>query len=162
METETGCAGSRQLRRVDFTLNQSVLSQFRDPDQYPEITFLGDQYKRFKLYRDWDSGRNSALRKPQPVDQPNHFLAEDASNLGLVLNYLERTGDTKDTLNSHLSRFYDQFKDYSISVEGGTVQVFFLRERNLGITLFRPRAYLMEPCVSFVLSPSSAIHPRRR
>ena len=153
---ETGCAGRRQLRRVDLTPNQSVLSQRRDPDQYPEITYLGDQYKQFKLYRDWDTGRNSALRNPQAVDQPNHFLAEDASNLGLVLNYLERTGNIKDTLNAHLSRFYDQYKDYTVSVEGGTVQV-FLREKNLRNSV--PATRLSDGTLRFLCLISILCHP---
>ena len=66
-------------------MNQSVLSQRRDPDQYPEITYLGDIYKQFKLFRDWETGRHSALRNPQPVDQPNDFLAEMPAIFGLVL-----------------------------------------------------------------------------
>ena len=141
---------------MDLTPNQSVLSQRRDPDQYPEITYLGDQYKQFKLYRDWDTGRNSALRNPQAVDQPNHFLAEDASNLGLVLNYLERTGNIKDTLNAHLSRFYDQYKDYTVSVEGGTVQV-FLREKNLRNSV--PATRLSDGTLRFLCLISILCHP---
>ena len=146
----------RKVRLRDFNFAQSVLSQRRASELYPEITYLGDLYRRFKLYRVWNTGRNSALRKPQPVDQPNHFLAEDASNLGLVLNYLERTGDTKDTLNSHLSRFYDQFKDYSVSVEGGTVQV-FLRERNLRHSV--PATRLSDGTLRFLCLISILCHP---
>ena len=153
---ETGSGIYRQLRHEDLAPDQSVLSQRRDPDQYPEITFLGDQYKQFKLYRDWNTGRNSALRNPQPVDQPNHFLAEDASNLGLVLNYLERTGDIKDTLNAHLSGFYDQYKDYTISVEGGTVQV-FLREKNLRQSV--PATRLSDGTLRFLCLASILCHP---
>ena len=153
---ETGYGKHRQIRHVELTPNQSVLSQFRDPDQYPEITYLGDQYKQLMLYRDWNTGRNSALRNPQPVDQPNHFLAEDASNLGLVLNYLERTGDIKDTLNAHLSGFYDQYKDYTISVEGGTVQV-FLREKNLRQSV--PATRLSDGTLRFLCLASILCHP---
>ena len=146
----------RNLRSEDLAPDQSVLSQRRDPDQYPEITFLGDQYKQLMLYREWNTGSNSALRNPQPVDQPNHFLAEDASNLGLVLNYLERTGDIKDTLNAHLSGFYDQYKDYTVSVEGGTVQV-FLREKNLRQSV--PATRLSDGTLRFLCLASILCHP---
>ena len=146
----------RNLRREDLAPDQSVLSQRRDPDQYPEITFLGDQYKQLLLYREWNTGSYSALRNPQPVDQPNHFLAEDASNLGLVLNYLERTGDIKDTLNAHLSGFYDQYKDYTVSVEGGTVQV-FLREKNLRQSV--PATRLSDGTLRFLCLASILCHP---
>ena len=146
----------RNLRREDLAPDQSVLSQRRDPDQYPEITYLGDQYKQFKLYREWNMGRNTAPRLPQPVDQPNDFLAEDASNLGLVLNSLERTWDTKDTLNAHLSRFYDQYKDYSVSVEGGTVQI-FLREKTLHEWV--PATRLSDGTLRFLCLASILCHP---
>ena len=35
----------RRLRREDLAPDQSVLSQRKDPDQYPEITYLGDNYR---------------------------------------------------------------------------------------------------------------------
>ena len=146
----------RKLRSKDFYHNDSVLSQRRASELYPEITFLGDQYKQLMLYREWNTGSNSALRNPQPIDQPNHFLAEDASNLGLVLNYLERTGDIKDTLNAHLSRFYDQYKDYTVSVEGGTVQV-FLREKNL--RQWVPATRLSDGTLRFLCLASLLCHP---
>lgn len=146
----------RNLRREDLAPDQSVLSQRRDPDQYPEITYLGGMYRQFKLYREWNMGRNSAPRKPQPVDQPNDFLAEDASNLGLVLNSLERTGHVKDSLDSHISRFYDQYRDYSALIEGGTVQV-FLREGNLSQAV--PATRLSDGTLRFMCLASVLCHP---
>lgn len=146
----------RNLRREDLAPDQSVLSQRRDPDQYPEITYLGGRYRQFKLYREWNVGRNTAPRSPQPVDQPNEFLAEDASNLGLVLNSLENTGNAKDTLDSHLSSFYEQYKDYTASFQGGTVQV-FLREKNLGHTV--PATRLSDGTLRFLCLASILCHP---
>ena len=55
-------------RREDLPLDQSVLSQRKDPDQYPEVTYLGTQYARFRLFREWNLGRNTAPRKPQATD----------------------------------------------------------------------------------------------
>ena len=146
----------RRIGRKNFAPEQSVLTQRRDPDQYPEITYLGEQYKQFRLYREWNMGRNGAPRNPQPVDQPNDFLAEDARNLGLVLNYLGRTGNLKDTLDSYLTRFYDQYKDYSVSVEGGTVQV-FLREKDLNDWI--PATRLSDGTLRFLCLASVLCHP---
>ena len=146
----------RNLRREDLAPDQSVLSQRRDPDQYPEITYLGGKYRQFKLYREWNMGRNTAPRNPQPVDQPNDFLAEDASNLGLVLNSLERTGSVKDSLDSHFSKFYDQYRDYSASIEGGTVQL-FLRENSLGHAV--PATRLSDGTLRFMCLASVLCHP---
>ena len=154
--TTGGKKGTRLLRGEYLTPNQSVLSQLRDPTQYPEITYLSDSYKKFKLFRNWNLGRNSNLRRPQPVDLPNDFLAEDASNLGLVFNFLERTGNVKDTLNAHLARFYEQYKDFAVSVEGGTVQI-FLRERDLSGWI--PASRLSDGTLHFLCLAAILCHP---
>ena len=114
----------RNLRREDLALDQSVIKQRRDPDLYPEITYLGNYYERIKLYREWNLGRNTPARRPQSVDGPNDFLKEDASNLGLVLNTFERNRTVKAQINKLLSDFYASFDSLSTLFEGGTIQVF--------------------------------------
>lgn len=146
----------RQLRREDLDPDQSVLSQRRDPDQYPEITYLGNCYRQLKLFRDWNMGGNKVLRRPQPVDEPNDFPAENVNNLGLVLNSLERTGNLKDILDAYLKRFYEQYRDFSVSVEGGTVQIFF-REKNLYDWI--PASRLSDGTLRFISLASILCHP---
>ncbi len=119
-----------QLRSEDFQSNQSIVSQRKDPRQYPEITYLDFMYRRVRLYGDWDLGQGSKARLPQSTDLLNNFLAEDASNLGLYLNHLSHGEDTKSALIAQLKRFYDQFSDLTFLVQGGTLQTFF-REQNL-------------------------------
>ena len=114
----------RRLRREDLAPDQSVLSQRKDPDQYPEITYLSQQYRRIKLYREWNLGRYTPPRLPQKTDLPNDFLLEDASNLGLVLNDLEYRPGLSKTLREKLREFYDKFARFSVRIHGGTVQVF--------------------------------------
>ncbi|MDE0071553.1 MAG: AAA family ATPase [Caldilineaceae bacterium] len=149
-------AQPRQRRRVELTPNQSVLSQLRDPVQNPEITYLGDVYRQVKLYRDWDTGLNSVLRNPQPGDQPNDFLAEDAGNLGLVLDSMKHAGSTKDRQNEHLSKFSDTYNDSSVSVEGGTVQL-FLREAGLHARV--PATRLSDGTLRFLCLASILCNP---
>jgi len=79
----------RSLRREDLNPEQSVLSQRKDPDQYPELTYVGNQFAKMRLYREWTLGRHTPARLPQKPDLPEDFLLEDASNLVLVLNSLE-------------------------------------------------------------------------
>ena len=146
----------RNLQREDLARNQSVISQRRDPDQYPEITFLGDHYKQFMLYREWDMGSDTLPRNPQPVDQPNDFLAGDASNLGLVLNYLDVMGEIRDSLYSQLARFYDQFERYSVLFQGGTVQVYF-HEKNLHRPV--PASRLSDGTLRFLCLATVLCHP---
>ncbi len=146
----------RKLQREDLAPNQSVLSQRRDPDQYPEITYLGDQYKQFKLYREWNMGRNTTPRNPQPVDMPSDFLAEDASNLGLVLNHLDLMGDIRNLLFSQIEQFYEQFERYQVYFQGGTVQVYFHEKE-----LFRPvpATRLSDGTLRFLCLVSILCHP---
>lgn len=52
-------------------------------------------------------------------------LEEDFSNLGLFLNRLRRNPKAKNTILRHLRDIYEGVDDFDVSVEGGTVQVFF-------------------------------------
>jgi predicted ATPase len=70
----------RQLRREDVSAEQSILSQRRDPDTYPELTYVAGQFERMRFYREWNLGRYTAPRLPQRTDLPQDGLLEDASN----------------------------------------------------------------------------------
>ena len=120
----------RSLRREDVVPDQSILSQRKDPDQYPEITYLGNQFGKARLYREWNLGRNTEPRKPQKVDLPGDFLSENADNLALVLNDLENRSETRRTLNEYLKKFYDSAEAVTSRLYGGTVQI-FVHERGL-------------------------------
>lgn len=115
----------RSLQQQDVDLEKSILSQRRDPDQYPEITYLGQVLSKIKLYREWSFGRYTAPRMPQKADLPNDMLEPDASNLGLVLNRLRRDPGVKQRLLDALRTLYHGIEDYDVQIEGGTVQVFF-------------------------------------
>ena len=116
---------SRSLQQEDVDLEKSILSQRRDPDQYPEITYLGQVLGKIRLYREWSFGRYTIPRLPQKADLPNDMLEPDASNLGLVLNRLRRDPAVKQRLLSALQALYEGIDDYDVQIEGGTVQVFF-------------------------------------
>ena len=114
----------RELRREDLPLDQSVLSQRKDPDQYPEVTYLGTQYARFRLFREWNLGRNTAPRKPQATDLVSDFLREDAANLALVLNDLEHRSSLRRSLVDKHRDADESIEDFSTKVLGGTIQLF--------------------------------------
>lgn len=120
----------RSLRREDLSPDQSVLSQRKDPDQYPEITYLSNQFSEFRLYREWNIGRYTPPRMPQKPDLPENFLLEDASNLGLVLNDLQHRPGTKQLIIDKLKKFYDAVDDITTKIHGGTVQI-FIHEKGL-------------------------------
>ena len=104
----------------------SILAQRRDPDKYPEITWLADLYEQFSFYREWSFGRNTVFRNPQKADLRNNRLEEDFSNLGMFLNRLKtRIPKAKTAILNGLKDLYHGVDDFNVHVEGGTVQVFF-------------------------------------
>lgn len=124
-----GQRSQRSLRRDALILDQSVLSQRKDPDQYPELTYIGNQFSQISLYRDWHIGRDSEPRLPQKADLPEHPLLEDGSNLGLVLNNLQHQVGSRAIIDK-LKTFYEEAEELSVKIYGGTVQI-FIREEGL-------------------------------
>jgi len=118
--------GERKLSRLIVSSELSILAQLRDPDQYPEITGLADLYEEFRFYREWSFGRNTVFRNPQEAGNRNDRLDEDFSNLGLFLNRLKtRKPKAKTAILNGLKDLYNGVDDFNVSIEGGSVQVFF-------------------------------------
>ena len=115
----------RQLNRDDVAPDASILAQRQDPESFPEITRLATVYDRIRLYREWAFGRNTVFREPQKSDLRTDRLEEDFSNLGMFLNRLRRQPKTKAALLAGLANLYEGLTDFDVSIEGGTVQVFF-------------------------------------
>ena len=115
----------RRLEREYVEPDLSILAQRRDPESYPEISFLTDVYGKIRIYREWTFGRNAVFREPQKADMRNDRLEEDFSNLGLFLNRLRRSPKAKNAILTALRDLYDGLNDFDVSIEGGTVQVFF-------------------------------------
>jgi predicted ATPase len=116
----------RHLARETIDPELSILAQRRDPEIYPEITYLCETYEKVRIYREWTFGRNTVFREPQLADMRNDRLEEDFSNLGLFLNRLRRMPKAKAEMLTGLRDLYEEVSDFDVSVEGGTVQVFFI------------------------------------
>lgn len=114
----------REMRREDVAPDESILSQRKDPDQYPELAHLSDLYARARLYREWSFGRTSVFRSPQDASLPGDRLEENFSNLGLFLNHLRRKPKAKKAILERLRDLYEGLDDFDVRVQGGTVEVF--------------------------------------
>jgi predicted ATPase len=119
----------RDLRREDVAPDESILSQRKEPDLYPELAHLAHVYSQVRLYREWSFGRTSVFRSPQAADLPSDRLEEDFSNLGLYLNHLRSMPRTKGAMLEHLCDLYAGLEDFDVRIKGGTVEV-FLTERD--------------------------------
>lgn len=126
----------RLLRLEEVSVDQSILTQRKDPKHYPELTYLGDVLGKMRIYREWSFGRYTAPRVPQSADLPNDFLAEDANNLGLVLNRLKRDSKVKNRILDALSQLYEGVTDFDVIIEGGTVQT-LLQEDDISVPATR-------------------------
>lgn len=144
----------RKLRREDLDPQQSVLSQRKDPDQYPELSFLGKAYERIRLYRDWRMGRDAPPRRPQDASLPNDHLMEDARNLGMVLNALKLDVPVKKALLEALRQVFEGVTDYEVKIEGSTVQIFLEEERWL-----LPATRLSDGAVRWLSLLAILLHP---
>jgi predicted ATPase len=119
-----GSGAARRIRPEDLTQEQSILSQRRDPDLYPQLTYVGDLFRRIAIYREWTFGVRTKARGPQPTDLPTDFLLPDASNLALVLHELVQRSATRKLLMEYLRRFYASAEHIATRIQGGTVQLF--------------------------------------
>ena len=145
----------RRLQRDSLLPDQSVLAQRKDPDQYPEITWLGERFAKFTTFREWTIGRYAPLRTPQKADLPDDVLLADNRNLALVLNQIEHyNGRDFDDL---LQRFLPQFERMSTRVSGGAVQ-FYLHERGLSTPV--PATRLSDGTIRFVAILAALLTPK--
>ena len=132
--------GEQETRRTTqiagMNFRQPVLSQLKDPNRYPELTYMATEFQRINLYRQWSFGRHTPVRLPQKPDLPNNFLGEDMHNLGLVLNRLMREFEVKQRLLKALRNLYEGVSDFHVNIEYGTVQI-FLQEGKVAVPATR-------------------------
>ncbi len=129
----------RELPREQVNPQQSILSQRKDPAQYPELTYLGQLFGGIKIYRNWEFGPNSDARNLFGPELSTEFLDEDISNLGLMLNRLNSDSDpeTKSELLKYLKLFYDGAEAVVTPIEGALVDVRLIERGGVPISAVR-------------------------
>jgi predicted ATPase len=115
----------KQPLKPDF----SILTQRNDPDSYPELAFLAEQYQQIRIYKSFDLESMNSLRVAQRPDLPSDFLEENGRNLSMVINDLEHRG-AKQVIVEKMKAVYDQIEDITVKISGNTVQT-FIRESGL-------------------------------
>ena len=112
-----------ELENGELDPGTSILAHCKDPDRYPELAWVGAFFGKMRIYREWNFGRNTVLRVPQTVDQPDERLSSDAGNLGLVLDRLGSVPDVKERILDALNKLYWAVDDFEILFERGVAQV---------------------------------------
>lgn len=145
----------RTLTSEDLKPGQSILSQRRDPERYPDITFLADHFAGITLFQEWNFGRRTPARLPQPTDLPSDFLLSDASNLGLVLHDLLQTSEKREEIIGLLRQFYEHARFISTRIQGGPLQLYIEEEDGRLI----PSSRLSDGTLRFLCLVAILCHP---
>lgn len=145
----------RRIERHELSLDQSVLAQIRDPDLYPELTWLGKQFGQIQILRDWTFGRYTPPRRAQPADLPEDQLLPDCRNLALILNKIEHNQASLE-FNKLLKRFFPRFERMSTMVSGGAIQ-FYLHEADFRSPV--PATRLSDGTIRFVALLATLLSP---
>ena len=112
----------RGLRRESVKPEQSILSQVRDPESYPVLHWLQEQYERISLYRNWSFGPSAAWRREQSAHGRGDVLSDGGENLALVLSKIRSR--VKNDLIESLRKLFDGIVDIHLTVDGGNVLLF--------------------------------------
>ena len=126
VESSSSDRRMRTLDRGAVHRDASILSQREDPDAYPELAWLQDQYRKIRLYRNWEFGPDAGLRRSPMADEPSTFLTERGENLPLVLSKLR--GDRRQRFVKSLQQLYDGIEDFQIEVGGGRAELFVVEK----------------------------------
>jgi predicted ATPase len=133
----------------------SILSQRNDPEVYPPLNYLAEQYQSIKIYRGFNFDGPNSMRRAQQPDLPTDFLEEDGRNLSLVLNDLQYRGGL-DIIVEKLKAVYEDVESINVRVAGGTVQT-FLRERGMSSPI--PAARLSDGTLRYLCLLTILYHP---
>ena len=101
----------RELQRDDVEPDRSILSQRKEPDQYPELAYLSTFYEGIR-----DAQRSDV--RPSP-------LAENLSNFGMFLNRLAPYPAARARLRAHLAELYEGITDFELYFDPSSVQLLF-------------------------------------
>jgi predicted ATPase len=142
--------------RANIDPKQSILSQRRDPDVYPQITAAGLRFQDIRIFREWSFGRSAALRSPQPANLPTDALLPQLVNLGLVLNDLEHRQAWK-RFNELMHMFLPRYTRLSTKVSAGSVQV-YLHEEGLSAPI--PATRLSDGTLRFLALLAILLNPQ--
>ena len=145
----------RKLKRESIDPQQSILSQRKEPDLYPEVTATAKRFGDIQVFREWSFGRSATLRSAQPANLPNDVLLPQLVNLGLVLNDLEHRNEWGRFIEL-MHKFLPRFERLSTKVSAGSVQV-YLHEEGLSVPV--PATRLSDGTLRFLALLAILLNP---
>ena len=122
----------RELRREFIDPAQSILSQRRDPEEYPELGRLAEILARIRIYRSWHFGPDAAVRAACAADVRTDHLSEQLDNLPARLLALKRSPVVKRRMVALVRELAPGFDDFEVTLDGGLLTL-RLTESDLSI-----------------------------
>jgi predicted ATPase len=144
---------SRDLLRDSLKPEQSILSQFRDPESYPALTWLQRCYEQIYFFRNWSFGTNAILRRGQSAHGRSDFLHDGGENLALVL--LNLYFQIRPEMLHALGKLYDGIEDLSFQTIGGSVQIYLSEKGGRKI----PATRLSDGTLRYLCLLTILLHP---
>jgi predicted ATPase len=142
----------RMLRRESLDPEESILSQVRDPEGYPALLYLQEQYREFRLYRNWSFGPDATWRYEQSTHARTDYLNDGGTNLIPVLaNLYSRV---RAELLTSVRQLFDGIEELSFAIGAGNVQM-FLKEGNREI----PASRLSDGTLRYLALLAILLHP---
>ena len=141
--------------QLEVSHGKSVFSEIRNPAEFPALTETARLLSAIKVYRNWNIGRDSPVRNPQRTDGDPNFLAEDFSNLALVVNDL-LSRRLEPSLDSYLKRFYESYESLHTRIFGNTVELIV---NEAGMSGALPASRLSDGTIRFIALLAILCHP---
>ena len=145
----------RALDRSAVHRDASILSQREDPDLYPELGWLQQQYRRIQLFRNWEFGPDAGLRQPPRADQPSTFLTERGENLALLLSKLR--GNSRQEFIKSMQQIYDGIEGFYVEVGEGRGKLFV--EESGGGVRYIPASRLSDGTLRYMALAAILLDP---
>ncbi len=105
-------------------MTQSILSQRRDPDAYPELSKVTDAFGQIRIYRFWQFGPDATVRGACAADVRADHLSERLDNLPARLAVLKGNPLVKRRLLELIGELAPGFTDFEVVPEGGTLALY--------------------------------------
>lgn len=147
--------GVRGLKRETVNFDDSILAQRKDPETYPVLWALGEQYEKIRIFREWTFGPAAPCRQPSRTDAPADFLLPNGENLALVLSNLNRFPSVKRQVDRLLQDLSPGFETFNTTIVGGLAQLFLQESDDRVVSAKR----LSDGTLRFMALLSILLHP---
>jgi predicted ATPase len=101
----------------------TLLGVYRAPVDYPMNARVFDEFNAMQFYADPVFGRNSQIRRPQSTALPNLVLAEDGSNLALVLNRVLKQPGARERITMLVKQVFPYVSSVDTSTANNRIEV---------------------------------------